>query len=184
MPDEPIPPTALTAPLPVLVLTGPPGVGKSSLAEEIWDQLAARGVPDAFVDLDALRMSYPFPEGDAFNERIALSNLRDVWRNYARGGAQRLVPAQVLETREYLDRLAGVLPESRFAVCRLTDRPETVRERLGRREVGSSLEKLIGRAEYLDAWYRRNEVADLVLPTDGVPLPELAATVLARVGWL
>jgi Ni2+-binding GTPase involved in maturation of urease and hydrogenase len=47
----------LEAPVPVLVVTGPVGVGKTSVAEEIFDQLAARDVPHAVVDLDALGLT-------------------------------------------------------------------------------------------------------------------------------
>jgi len=136
------------------VITGPPGVGKTALAEEIYDQLAGAGVPHAVVDLDALCLSYPFPPGDNFNEEIALTNLRDVWRNYARNGAQRLVLARVVESRSYLDRLRNVLPDPQFVVCRLTAGDHTLEQRLRTRETGSSLDSLLKRASYLslDPW--------------------------------
>jgi hypothetical protein len=50
-------------PVNVLLLTGAPGVGKTTLAEEMFDQLAARGIRHA-VDVDSLCMSFPFRPGD------------------------------------------------------------------------------------------------------------------------
>ncbi|MFI6394291.1 hypothetical protein ACIBHY_04875 [Nonomuraea sp. NPDC050547] len=170
--------------LPVLVVTGPPGVGKSAVTEEIYDQLAARDIPHAAVDLDALCLSYPFPAGDSFNDEVALTNLRDVWRNYESNGAQRLVLNRVVETRDYLDRIREALPDPEFVVCRLAASRDTLHRRLRQRETGSSLDSLLKRAEYLSTWFDDSDVADHVFPTDGVKLPELACAILTRIGWI
>lgn len=174
----------MRAELPVLVVTGPPGVGKTSVAEEMYDHLAAYDLPHAVIDLDALCLSYPFAPGDEFNNRMALANLRDVWRNYAAAGAERLILVRVVESRDYLDELAGVLPGAAFTVCRLTASTGTLRDRLAQRERGSAFDKLFRRAEYLAAYLAEHDVADLTVATDGATVPDLARTILTRTGWL
>jgi adenylylsulfate kinase-like enzyme len=48
-------------PVPTLLITGPGGVGKTTVAHEISRQLEARGVPHAMVDADELDRIYPAP---------------------------------------------------------------------------------------------------------------------------
>jgi Methylmalonyl Co-A mutase-associated GTPase MeaB len=62
-----------------VVLSGPPGVGKSSLAEEMFDQLCDRGVRHAVIDVDALCLSYPFRAGDPCNN--VMSWRRNSWQD-------------------------------------------------------------------------------------------------------
>ena len=50
--------------VPVLVLSGPVGVGKTTVAHEMFDQLSGRDVAHAVVDLDALGICWPYGEGD------------------------------------------------------------------------------------------------------------------------
>jgi len=47
--------------VPVAVITGTVGVGKTSVALEMSEILAARAVPHALVDLDALSYVFPRP---------------------------------------------------------------------------------------------------------------------------
>lgn len=45
--------------VPLLLLSGTVGVGKTSVVAEICEILSAREVPHTFVDLDALTCSWP-----------------------------------------------------------------------------------------------------------------------------
>ena len=47
------------AAVPVLALSGSVGVGKSTVLEEMHDVLAARAIPHACIELDALACSWP-----------------------------------------------------------------------------------------------------------------------------
>jgi adenylylsulfate kinase-like enzyme len=40
-------------------ITGPSGVGKTTVAWRLWTRLKARGVPVAYVDIDQLGMCFP-----------------------------------------------------------------------------------------------------------------------------
>ncbi len=48
----------------VLLVTGPVGVGKTTVALEASDLLEAAGVPHAVIDVDALSWCYPTPVND------------------------------------------------------------------------------------------------------------------------
>lgn len=115
-----------------LLLSGAVGVGKTTVADAIGEELEQRGVPGAVIDLDAIRRGWPAPPGDRFNNRIELANLQGVARNYRDAGARVLVAAGVLEDRAaragYEDAAGCPL-----TVVRLTAPRELVRSRLHRR---------------------------------------------------
>src|SRR5207237_9165239 len=50
--------------VPVLLITGPLGVGKTTILDAVADRLRAAGAPFAAVDLDALAWAYPPATGD------------------------------------------------------------------------------------------------------------------------
>ena len=70
----------------------------------VGDLLTEAGVPNAVIDLDWLRRSWPSPAGDRFNVAMALRNLRSVARNYRDAGAVRIVLGGVIETKVERDR--------------------------------------------------------------------------------
>lgn len=76
-------------PIPVVILTGTIGVGKTSVALEMSEILAARAVRHAPVDLDGLSYVFPRPPDDPYGQRVVLKNLEVVWRNDQQWGAQR-----------------------------------------------------------------------------------------------
>ena len=83
-----------------LLLVGAVGVGKTTTADAIGDELEGRGVPGAVIDLDAIRRGWPAPPGDCFNSAIELANLRAVAQNFREAGAEVLVAAGVMEKLE------------------------------------------------------------------------------------
>src|SRR5580698_9614318 len=88
---------AMTAPVPVLVITGPVGVGKSTIAAEAAWLLRQADVPHALVDLDRIEQSWPVPADDPGNERVSHRNLACMWANFRQAGADRrpgLVPGR------------------------------------------------------------------------------------------
>ncbi|MBA3524574.1 MAG: zeta toxin family protein [Geodermatophilaceae bacterium] len=126
--------SAADAPHAVL-LTGTVGAGKTTVAAAVGDLLMAAGVPNAVVDLDELRRSWPCPPGDPFNLDLELRNLGPVAANYLDAGARRLVLAGVVETRVHVERYRDVLGIG-LTVCRLRVDPAVVQQRLVRRHGG------------------------------------------------
>ena len=96
--------------IPVVILTGTVGVGKTSVAFEMSEILAARAVPHALVDLDALSHVFPRPPDDPYGQRVALENLAAVWRNNQQAGARQLILVRVIEASP---SLTSIEPPSR-----------------------------------------------------------------------
>ncbi|MEV5967314.1 AAA family ATPase [Kribbella sp. NPDC051952] len=112
-----------------LLITGSVGVGKTSVAEAVGELLAGAAIPHAVIDLDWLACYWPSPTDDPFNFDLQLRNLRSMARNYLDAGAERLVLAGVVESREDRERYAGAIGVD-VAVCRLSADLEVIRQRL------------------------------------------------------
>jgi hypothetical protein len=161
----------------VLVITGPCGAGKSSVAFECMELLEAAGVPAAMVDAE-LAYFHPKPHGDPHGYAVAEEGLRSLWRLYARAGLERLLLARVVEDEEQLSIVERAVPSARILVLRLVASRETRRARLRRREIGSGLARHVARSDEIAA-------SDLGEPVDAErSVREVAADVLARAGWL
>ncbi len=163
--------------LDVLVLSGPCGVGKSSVAFECMTVLEAAGVPAAMVDAE-LAYFHPKPAGDPHGYAVAEAGLAALWHVYAAAGHRRLLLARVVEDEEQRAIVERAVPGARIRVLRLVARPETIAARLREREIGAGL-----------AWHlaRSAEIARSTLgePVDAErPVAEVARDALSRAGWL
>ena len=95
----PVPVLAAVIGLPVLWLYGPSGVGKTTVAWELFVRLAREGVPTGFVDIDQLGMCYapptpqhwaPEPTADPGRHRLKTRTLDAVVANFRAAGARCL----------------------------------------------------------------------------------------------
>jgi len=161
----------------VLVVTGPVGVGKTSVAWEMTEMLDERGLPFGFFDPDAIHFR-PVPDDDPFGYRVWSAALATVWPLM---GADRLLVPLVVEQREDAERL---IPGAELTIVRLTASPGTLDARIRRRELGAGLDWHLARAQELDAHWRENPVEDFVVDADGRDLRDLAVEVLTRSGWI
>jgi len=175
--------SASTPAVPLLVLTGPCGVGKTTVAGAASECLEEAGVAHAWLDMDALRACHPRPPGDPYHVRLGLANLAALWPRYRAAGATRLVLADVLEAPSDAEGYRVAVPGARPLVVRLEAPLEIVLARLARRESGSGLDWHTARAAELKGIMERAGVGDLVV--DAVRAPgEVARDVLDRAGWL
>jgi energy-coupling factor transporter ATP-binding protein EcfA2 len=168
---------------PVLLLTGPVGVGKTTVANIMSTLLIERGVSHALIDLDWLRWAHPAPPDDPFHERLGIHNLAALWGSYRDAGAQRLILIDIVERRADLGRHRRALPGADITLVRLHAAQPTLHTRLAQRESGTSLEWHRQRADELSHQMEQAAAEDRRIDTDGRPAGEIAHDILAQIGW-
>ena len=170
--------------VPVLLLTGPIGVGKSTVADEVALQLLAAGRAYALIEIDWLSVCNPRPSEDRWNDRLAWKNLGDIWPNYVAAGADRLILPYTVENPSDYAPLAEAVPGAALTVVRLRAKVETLLARVTYRELGSLREPFLERSRWHARIMEERRIGDLVVDTDEREVGDIAAEVLRRVGWL
>jgi hypothetical protein len=166
--------------IPVLVITGPVGVGKSTTGHAVSECLDERGVAHALIDMDLLRWCHPSPAGDPFHVRLGLRNLAAVWSQNQAAGASQLILVDVVEKREAVAEYRAAIPGALVQVVRLRAPLATIRQRLEGRETGSSLPWYLHRAAELDELMDVERVGDIQVDSEGKTVEQVAREVLAR----
>lgn len=169
----------------VLLIGGRSGVGKTSVAFEVSEQLQLAGVPHCLIDGDNLDAAYPKAFDDPHGTTVTETNLRAMWATYRTLGHHRLVNVNtsIVLGAAMVTRAMGGRAHARGVL--LTTGEATIRTRLGAREIGSTLQRHLDRsaaaAIRLDAeapeWTVR-------VATDGRTLTEIAHQIIATTSWL
>ena len=157
--------------VPLVLVTGPVGVGKTTVASALADALVDEGVPTAFVDGDALTEVHPASPGDDMGEGVLLANLAAAWRVYRAAGARCLVLAQVVESDADVQKFADAVPGADVTVIRLDAPLDVVHRRIARRGVGEADPWHLARADALHALYQQRPVGHVTLDAaEAVPV--------------
>ncbi len=169
--------------VPVLLLTGTVGAGKTTIVAAINEVLWRDQVPHAALDLDAV--IWQCPETSRWNQDLMFENLAALWRNYAAHGSTRLVLARVLEDAEDLVRYREAIPGADITVCRLVSPHATRVERLHHRmQPGPNLDWHLARTGELHDILERAGHEDFVVENGDRPVRDVALEVLGKAGWL
>jgi hypothetical protein len=166
----------------VVLIAGPAGVGKTTVAHEVSLQLRTAGVPHAVIDTDGLDDVFPVA-GDQW--RLTEHNLANVWSSFRTRGVERLLLTGVyLHRPDELAWITRATGADRAVLVELAAPDAVLRERIDRREIGSGREsqqeRTAAQARRLAA--ERSPVAMLV-QTGGRSVPAIAAEIVALLGW-
>lgn len=130
-------------PVEILLITGPAGVGKSTLCWEMGDLLAAAGIAYAAIETDELDRVFPKPSAEdlaplALGARdVSQLNLAALWGTYRALGHWRLLMSGVMLHVDFDRRwIRAAVPDAQITVVRLRAGNETLLARLDRREQG------------------------------------------------
>lgn len=161
-----------------LLITGPVGVGKTTVAEAVGARLAEAKVPHAVIDLDWLSACWPAPADDPFHLGLQLRNLQALVRNYTDAGVHRIVLAGVVESRADRERYAEAVG-AKLNVCRLKADLSVLHRRLAARHHDEAeLRWHLNRAEELEMLYSTTWIEDFVVSADQ-PVAEVAQHVIS-----
>jgi broad-specificity NMP kinase len=176
----------------IMLITGPAGIGKSTLCWEIGARLEKAQVAHAIVETDELDRVFPKPTTDELERLrpgatdVSALNLAAIWSTYRALGHSRLIMSGVIMHPGFDRRwILAAIPDAEITVIRLQASESTLAKRLERREVGSGAEEQLQRT-LRQARRMAAESGDglLRVPTDGRTPAELADTVLRETGWL
>ena len=169
--------------VPVLVISGSMGSGKTTVLSEASDLLSEAQIAHAAIDLDCLSVGYPPQEHHG--EALIHANLAAIWPNYVAAGAQRLLIARVVEDRSELQGYRQAVPGAEIVVCCLRAPIATMHERLRMREPGMFQAQAIARCTELAHILEHSGAEDFTVDNgDRRLVTEVAREVLSRADWL
>lgn len=168
--------------VPVVVVTGPVGAGKSTVAAALCEVLAARDVRTAYVDMDYLRWLHPAHAHDRFSSRLGFRNLAAIWPNLLAAGASCVVLADVVEDMAQRAMYEELMPGSVVSIVRLNVPLGLIHQRLASRESGDDLEWHRQRAPELQGIMEAAAIGDLVIEVGPRDPADVATDIANRLG--
>ena len=164
----------------VLVITGAPGVGKSTTAVAVSDLLAQRDIAHGFIDMDHVRWLVPGPESDPRNVKLGLKHLSMLAQSYRHGGAQLLIIADVVAAEEPRAMFENAIPDSIVTIVRLRLPDKEIRERIIAREPEGQHDWFMEKAALVAQVYDERDIGDFVIDCHGKSTEVIAREVLVR----
>jgi dephospho-CoA kinase len=162
-----------------VLLTGAPGVGKTSVAIELGHQLGKDDVPTAVIELDW----FGWVLGKTVDvERLIRDGLAAVWPNLRGEGVTNLVLSRMLNRTEDIDSLRQTLDDVSLTIVRVIASREMVEERLRARDSGAELKDHLAESRSMTALLDQAEIEDFRIANEG-SVSSTASQLRTRLGW-
>lgn len=147
-----------------VVVTGPPGAGKTSVLEALADALSEADMAHAAVEAEALRWAHP-----ALSSEQEMRHLAAICALFRDAGHRLLLIGQTVETDDDLAQLLAAVGADEHFLVRLEAQPSTLVQRIIAREpeAWSGLAHLIEHTQELAATMPALNGVGLVLNTEG-----------------
>lgn len=182
----------------VALITGPPGVGKSTTGFCFYLQCLSAGLTAGYVDLAQVGFLRPAAAADPGGHRLKARNLAAIWRNYRAAGATHLVATGMIASQAVLRLYASELHGTGVAHIRLRADSAELSRRIMTRGAGGSWpepgDRLSGQpAEFLARVARQavqaaealdqSDAGGLAVDTTGRSPEESASMIRQAAGW-
>lgn len=168
--------------VPVLVVTGPIGVGKTAVLHETDALLIEAGSRHATVELEEIARCWPNAiEGS--RTTFVYKNLAALCSNFVAVGASRLLLSALVEQRSDLRLVSEAIPGAAITVVRLHAPLSVLEQRIRQREPTEPAGELVG-ARWWTQHFNEVRVEDYVVETENRPVGEIAREVLRLADWL
>jgi ABC-type branched-subunit amino acid transport system ATPase component len=157
-----------------VVLTGPPGAGKTSVLEALSDALTADDVGHATVEVEALTSAHPPLDDEQWVMPVAA-----ICGLYRRLGYDLLLVTATVESAEDLRAVVAAVGADAHAAVRLEAEPETLRKRIIEREpeTFTELDQLVAASARLSGVIAGVPGIALALSTEGRRPAQVAADI-------
>jgi AAA domain len=167
----------------ILVLSGPTGVGKSTLSWEISAQLRQVGIAHVVLDSDELDRVWPLSAAE--RQALNQANLSAFWASASALGNSRLILAGVFlnfdADRAWID---PAIPDALVTRIVLDASDDELEQRVRAREIGSGTDDQLSRTlTQARLSRRRNSGSPDVLNTTGTAVADIASQAIQRAGW-
>jgi hypothetical protein len=168
--------------VPVLLVTGPIGVGKTAVLHEADSLLVEAGAQRATVELEELARCWP-DTLEISRAAFVYKNLATLWSNFAAVGASRLLLSALVEQRSELRFVTEAVPGAVVTVVRLDAPLAVLEERIRLRGTAAPGGELDG-ARWWTKQLQRTRPEDHLVESDNRPVDEIAREVLHLAGWI
>lgn len=168
----------------ILLVSGPAGVGKSTVAYEIATQLRRAGVAHVLLDSDELDRVWPLTNAE--QDELNRANLTAFWSNASALGQHRLILVGVfLDPDASRPWVAAAVPAARVTRVVLDASNDELERRVRSREIGTAAEDQVTRTLLQANQFRlRNAGSPDVLATNDANVADLARRSIERAGWI
>lgn len=112
----------------LLILHGPPGAGKTSIAQAMSELLRQQDIANAVIDMDYLAKIYPRK-----HIGIMYKNLASIWPNYKSIGNLKVIIPTYMQIGEY-EIVTSAAPAKKTQVCEILAPINILEERIKARE--------------------------------------------------
>jgi hypothetical protein len=168
--------------VPVLLVTGPIGVGKTAVLREADSLLIEAGVRHATVELEEIARCWP-EAIEPSRASFVYKNLAALWSNFAAVGATRLLLSALIEHRLEVQRVSEAVPGAVVTVARLHAPLAVLEQRIRLREPASPDGEIDG-ARWWTQHFEGEHPEDYLVESDQRPVREIAGDMLRLADWL